>query len=128
MAERTILVVEDDPVTRRAVSEALRKSGYAVVTADDGEQALAALGQGGIDLVLLDMLMPVLDGWGFLKRLRGAGSRVPVAVTSSIDLSQEWADSYGCCCFLKKPVGSDALLEAVRRCLGGAPLALPGHP
>src|SRR5262245_2229956 len=93
MAERTIMVVEDDPVTQQAVSDILRKGGYAVLTADDGEQALAALSSSPVDLVLLDMLLPKLDGWAFLKSPRPP---VPVVVTTGIDLTLEWAEAHGC--------------------------------
>ncbi len=117
MPGRTILVVEDNPATQQAVSHTLRGDGYAVLTADDGEKALAALASADIDLVLLDMLMPGLDGWGFLKRLREGGSRVPVVVTTAVNLTREWAESYGCQGFLKKPYDEDALLAEVRGCL-----------
>ncbi len=121
MPQQTILVVEPDPATQEAVADALRREGYAVLTAGDGEQALAALrGARPVHLVLLAMLMPNLDGWGFLKRLRVEGHTVRVVVTTIIDLTQEWAEAHGCCCFLKKPVGPDALLDQVRRCLGEA--------
>src|SRR5262249_53127774 len=100
MPQKTILVVEPDGATQAAVADALRRGGYAVVTAGAGEQALAALrGAEPVHLVLLAMLMPNLDGWGFLKRLRAEGRHVRVAVTTGIDLSQEWAEAHGCCCF-----------------------------
>ncbi len=119
MRHRTILVVEDNPLTQRAVCDILRGEGYVVLAAGDGEGALAALASVQVDLILLDMLLPKVDGWGILVKLHAGGSQVPVVVTTGIDLTHEWAESYSCQGLLKKPVPPDALLAEVRRCLTG---------
>jgi CheY-like chemotaxis protein len=116
----TILVVEDNDVAREGLAADLRRAGYAVATAADGAQALEALRAGPPPgLILLDMLMPVLDGWHFLGRLRQDGPHPPVVVTTGTAVvGREWAQDHGCAGFLRKPVGAEDLLEEVRRCLG----------
>lgn len=74
----TVLVVEDDPAIRRGLSDALRFSGYTVREAADGEAGLEAALADGIDLVLLDILMPKLDGLGVLSALRKTKPALPV--------------------------------------------------
>jgi two-component system alkaline phosphatase synthesis response regulator PhoP len=83
MALGTVLVVEDDSAIRRAVADALRFHGYAVREAGDGQAGLALALTEGIDLVLLDLLMPKLDGLGVLAALRPARARLPVIVLTA---------------------------------------------
>lgn len=64
-----LLVVDDDPDIRLLLRFELAAEGHDIVEAGNGEQALAALEAGSIDLVLLDMMMPVLDGWAVLRAL-----------------------------------------------------------
>lgn len=120
MAEtKTLLVVEDDAVTREAVGAVLRREGYNVISAANGEEALARLRSGlQPDLILLDMLMPVLDGWHFLQEIRAEGpSPIPIIVVTATVLSHQWAEDHGCCGFVRKPIESSSLLAEIRRCL-----------
>jgi CheY-like chemotaxis protein len=118
-AHPTLLVVEDNDVAREGLAVILRRAGYRVLPAANGEEALAVLRAGPTpDLILLDMFMPVLDGWHFLERLRQQATQPPVVVTTAASiLSREWAAAHGCAGLLRKPVGTDELLEEVRRCL-----------
>jgi CheY-like chemotaxis protein len=118
-ASRTLLVVEDNDVSREGLAVVLRRAGYRVLPAANGEEALRLLTEGPPpDLILLDMLMPVLDGWHFLDRLQRAGPHPPIIVTTAAGvLSREWAAAHGCAGFLRKPVGTEALLQEVSRCL-----------
>ncbi|MBM4341754.1 MAG: response regulator transcription factor [Deltaproteobacteria bacterium] len=77
-----ILVVDDDAHIREVVQYALEREGFAVAWAADGQAALAAVGQGGVDLAILDVLMPELDGLSVCRRLRASGS-LPVILLSS---------------------------------------------
>jgi CheY-like chemotaxis protein len=118
----TLLVVEDNEVSREGLALVLSHAGFRVVPAANGEEALHLLWGGPpVDLVLLDMLMPVLDGWHFLDRLKRQPRRPPVIVTTSVPvLSWEWAGDHGCAGFLHKPVEAEDLLAEVARCLGSA--------
>ncbi len=78
MALGTVLVVEDDPAIRRGLCDALRFSGYTVREAADGQAGLDAAMADGVDLVLLDILMPKLDGLGVLSELRKSKPALPV--------------------------------------------------
>jgi CheY-like chemotaxis protein len=86
-----VLVVEDDYATRRLLRRYLQRDGWTVRTAADGQEALEEMQQQSPGLVLLDLMMPVMDGLEFLSHLR-AESRwddVPVVVTTGKDLSDE---------------------------------------
>ena len=119
-AECTVLVVEDDAVSRANFAYALRQAGYHVVTAANGVQALRCVRSGPIpDVILLDMLMPQLDGWHFLDELKrhSASLSIPIIVTTSTILTPQWATTHGCAGFLHKPVEEEALLAEVKCCL-----------
>jgi CheY-like chemotaxis protein len=122
-AARLILVVEDDDLARENLAAVLRREGFDIVSAANGEEAVEhLLGGPRPDLILLDMLMPIMDGWRFLERLRDQPP-VPVVVTTAAILTPEWAEAHGCQGILRKPIEPDRLLGEVRRCLGTAPLA-----
>src|SRR5262245_46705216 len=74
----TILVVDDEPAVRDALERALKAQHYTVATAIDGRQALDTIAERHPELVLLDVLMPVMDGFEACRRLRQLGDRTPV--------------------------------------------------
>ncbi len=116
---KTLLVVEDDPIVREGLNVILRRAGYEVVLAANGEEALASLRRQHPDLILLDMLMPILDGWHFLEQLQAENpsQSIPILVVTATILSREWAADHGCCGFIRKPVEPADMLIEVRRCL-----------
>lgn len=81
---RTILVADDDPHIRQLIAFALQKAGLDTVEAEDGEQALAMAQGGGVDLVVLDINMPRMDGLEVCRRLRALGD-LPILFLSSRD-------------------------------------------
>jgi CheY-like chemotaxis protein len=84
----TVLVVDDDPATARLVHATLAGLGYRAVCRADGESGLAAIPQERPDVILLDLIMPVLDGFQFLDRLRlMPGPHPPVIVWTNKDLT-----------------------------------------
>lgn len=113
-----ILVVEDDAAIRALVSEVLRDDGYDVSEASNGAEALEYVGGHRPDLIVLDLMMPVMDGWSFVEECRRSARcrEVPIVVTSaSHDLSRT-ADrlrSYGVRTCLAKPFDLDGLLALV---------------
>jgi two-component system response regulator MprA len=80
-----ILVVDDEPHVREAVDRALRLDGYQVQLAVDGREALDALADSAPDAIVLDLLMPRVDGLEVCRRLRAAGDRTPVLVLTARD-------------------------------------------
>lgn len=115
MAEKhaTILLVEDDVEVRGAVSLWLETSGYAVLTAGDGRSGLDAIRAAAPDAVLLDLRLPVLDGFGVLEALgREDGEPPPVIVISGLDEVQGVVQAFrmGAADYLQKPIVSFDLL------------------
>jgi two-component system, OmpR family, response regulator MprA len=114
-----VLVVDDDPDVRDAVETALELDGHRVMTATDGLAALKRLGQAEFDAVVLDVLMPNLDGFEVCRRLRTSGNRTPVLILTARDSEEDTirgldlgADDY-----LVKPFGLGELLARVRALL-----------
>lgn len=79
----TILVVEDDPAIRRGLADALKFQGYCVREAADGKAGLDAAMAADIDLILLDILMPKMDGFAVLKQVRQAKAQLPVIIMTA---------------------------------------------
>jgi CheY-like chemotaxis protein len=112
-----VLVVDDSPFTSRILFAALRKEGYEVEVVEDGRDALLRLSSWRPDLILLDLTMPVMDGWEFLrlKREDAAGAAVPVVVLSATEESLlAVARDLGAGRCLRKPLRLSEVLEAVR--------------
>jgi two-component system response regulator MprA len=114
-----ILVVDDEPAVREAVDRALRLEGYTTELAADGREALDALAQAPPDAVVLDVLMPRLDGLEVCRRLRAAGDRTPVLMLTARDAVPDrvlgldaGADDY-----LVKPFALDELRARLRALL-----------
>ena len=118
---KTILVADDDPVIQRLLSYILEQAGYLVVLAWDGMEALEALESQKVDLVLLDLDMPRLNGLEVLTRIREhqAHFNIPVVIltASGQEADAERAWTAGVSQLLTKPIGSRALLGAVGRLL-----------
>ncbi|HKC23797.1 MAG TPA: response regulator [Thermoanaerobaculia bacterium] len=116
-----ILLVEDEQDARRAFSEILGLEGYSVAGARNGEAALAMLREGTRPaLILLDLNMPVLDGWGFLREIEQDASlaQVPIAFISGTGLPQSVPTRKHDAGFFKKPVDMPRLLRMVRSYCG----------
>ena len=114
-----ILIVDDEPGIREVIASSLEFEGYAVRTAPDGRSALAEVERARPDLVLLDVLMPGLDGLTACRRLRAQDPHLPVLMLTARDLTGDrvagldaGADDY-----LAKPFELDALLARVRALL-----------
>lgn len=118
--EVRVLVVDDEPGIRATVAEMLSVEGYTVDEAANGADALAAVERHPPDLVLLDLRMPVLDGWGFVAALRKRGMQVPIVIMTAAHDLQRWADTIAASGTLAKPFGYDDLMAAVERVRGAA--------
>lgn len=116
MAQARILVVDDDTSIRSFVEMALDGEGYAVSTANNGAQALVVTGEVQPDLILLDMRMPIMDGWTFARRYRDqAGPHAPIVVITAATDAGERAAEIQADGYLGKPFDLDELLGLVSR-------------
>ena len=123
-----ILLVEDDDAIRGLVSEVLRDDGYEVREATNGVEALDQLRADCPDLIVLDLMMPVMDGWAFVEecRRKPCCDDVPIVVTSaSHDLPRtaERLRTFGVRTCLAKPFDVDGLLALVERYVPSTPAA-----
>lgn len=114
-----ILIVDDQPNIRRLYEYTLEKNGYRPFTAANGEEALSVLDRQHIDLVILDVMMPVLDGYGCLKALRDGGSSVPVLIITARDSAEDVRKSFllGTDDFMVKPVDEIEMLLRIKALL-----------
>ncbi|MDQ6797126.1 MAG: response regulator, partial [Actinomycetota bacterium] len=78
-----ILVVDDEPALQASLGRVLRQAGYQVDAAADGRQALSAVGEAAPDALVLDVMMPGLDGLEVTRRLRGMGDQTPVLLLTA---------------------------------------------
>lgn len=115
MPDVHVLVVDDEPDIRATVSAMLEIEGYAVTEAANGADALHRVEERAPDVILLDMRMPVLDGWGFARQFRAAGKRAPIIVMTAAENARRWAEEIGADGYLAKPFEIDALIAAVER-------------
>jgi CheY-like chemotaxis protein len=112
-----ILVVDDDPGILDIVVRTLDFEGYPAVRARNGAEALEAVERQRPSLVLLDMRMPVMDGWAFAEALRERGIAVPVLVMTAANDARRWASEIGAQGYIEKPFDIDELLATVERML-----------
>ena len=111
-----VLVVDDDATIREVVDAFLSEEGYEVVTAPDGAAALARVRERPPGLILLDMRMPVMDGWAFARAYRRApGPHAPIVVLTAAREAAERAAAIGADGVLGKPFDLYRLLYLVRQ-------------
>ena len=126
-----IMVVDDDRNTRRLLQAVLEADGYKVLTAENGEDALALMDSEYVDLVVLDIMMPQMDGYEFTRTLRETNNNLPVLMVSAKELPSDKKHGFlvGTDDYMTKPFDSGELLARVRAALrvnryGGG--SLPG--
>lgn len=115
-----VLVVDDDPNIRRMICAALKRDGYTFLEAPNGRDALDLMKHEHPDVVVLDLMMPVLSGWDVLRERMSDAElrRIPVIIVSANrDPEVAHAVSQGICAFLPKPFDIGALSALVRSCM-----------
>src|SRR5579872_6263834 len=111
-----LLVVEDEPDLLAVLSQSLREQGYAVDTAANGRDGLFKAADGHYDAIVLDVMLPVMDGWSVLRQLRIEGHKVPVLVLTARDALHDRVTGLdlGADDYLVKPFELDELHARLR--------------
>jgi two-component system alkaline phosphatase synthesis response regulator PhoP len=117
-----VLVVDDEPDILLLHRLNLEAAGHEVLLAADGMKALERIAADGPDVVVLDVMMPVLDGWGVLERLATMAAPPPVLVVSAKSSREDIAHAIesGAADFLTKPFNPDGLIAALNRLLSAS--------
>ena len=122
-----ILLVEDNEMNRDMLSRRLIRKGYDVVMAEDGRQGVDLAGTAAPDLILMDMSLPVIDGWEATRRIKAsdATKAIPVIALTAHAMvgSQEQALEAGCDDFDTKPIDLPRLLDKIEALLRRGPPA-----
>jgi two-component system OmpR family response regulator len=117
--EARLLVVDDEPNIRELLSASLRYAGFEVATAADGQQALDVAATFRPDLLVLDVMMPGLDGFGVVRRLRESGRHTPVVFLTARDAAEDKVSglTLGGDDYVTKPFSLDEVLARIRAVL-----------
>lgn len=115
-----ILVVDDEPAVIETVTRALTEEGYFAVGATDGSAALDILAYVQVDLILLDMNMPGVNGWQVASELRTRSVGTPIVVMTGNTRAQQAAGEIGAVGYLEKPFSFDNLFVEVSHHVNGA--------
>jgi EAL domain-containing protein (putative c-di-GMP-specific phosphodiesterase class I)/CheY-like chemotaxis protein len=130
-AVRRILVVDDELAIAEMIRDILTERGFQVLVAANGAEALRVVEQTAIDVVLLDMNMPVLDGAGFVAAIRERGLRIPIVVMTAGPSAQRWAKELQADGYLSKPFDIDHLVDVTTRLVAtvvrGLAAVAPSH-
>jgi CheY-like chemotaxis protein len=112
---RPILVIDDDAEILAMLRDFLESEGLVVRTAANGAEALDLLWEVEPALILLDMRMPVLDGWGFAERFRERQLAYPIVVMTAAESARRWAEEIGATAYIAKPFDVNELLQTIER-------------
>ncbi|MBQ2960252.1 MAG: response regulator transcription factor [Oscillospiraceae bacterium] len=120
-----ILVVDDDKNTRRLLQAVLETEGYTVFTAENGEDALDVMDKQHIDLVVLDIMMPKMDGYEFTSTLRQCNNNLPILMVSAKQLPSDKKHGFlvGTDDYMTKPIDEEEMLWRIKALLRRAKIA-----
>ena len=120
-----ILAVDDDKNTRRLMQAVLKKDGYTVSLAENGEEALAILDKEQIDLVILDIMMPKMDGYEFTRIIRESDEHLPILMISAKQLPEDKHKGFlvGTDDYMTKPIDEEEMLLRIKALLRRAQIA-----
>jgi len=120
-----ILLVEDNEMNRDMLSRRLVRGGYEVIVAEDGQRGLAMAQSGKPDLILMDMSLPVIDGWEATRRIKTDAELKDIPVIGltahAMATDRENALQAGCDDYDTKPIELPRLLDKIEKLLGSAP-------
>jgi len=114
-----ILVVEDDKNTRKLMEAVLKRDGYSVCTAENGLIALELMDTQHVDLIVLDIMMPAMNGYEFTKELREGGCTIPILMTTAKQLPADKKQGFlvGTDDYMTKPVDTEEMLLRIKALL-----------
>ena len=114
-----VLVAEDNENTRKLMETVLRRNGYEVFSAQDGEEALRVMDQQHVDIVLLDVMMPKVDGYAFTQELRENGVNTPILMITARQMPSDKHKGFlvGTDDYMTKPVDMEEMLLRIRALL-----------
>lgn len=120
-----ILVVEDDKNTAKLMNVILSRAGYEVFGAENGLEALEVTDKQHIDLIVLDVMMPKMDGYEFAERLRGCGDNTPILMVTAKQLPEEKCKGFlvGTDDYMVKPVNEEEMLLRIKALLRRSQIA-----
>ena len=120
-----ILVVEDDKNTRMLLKAVLEAENYSVFTAENGEDALAVMDANHVDLVVLDVMMPKMDGYEFTRTLRQSNNNLPILMVSAKQLPADKKKGFlvGTDDYMTKPIDEEEMLLRIKALLRRARIA-----
>lgn len=118
-SNRVVLVVEDDPTIRSVISDVLEERGLRVIGASNGAEALERIGENRPDVMVLDLLMPVMHGWELMESYgeRTGGSAIPIVVVSVNPALPRSFNRFGVRSVIGKPFDVGDLLDKVEHAM-----------
>src|SRR5947207_15612326 len=114
---KRILLVDDDPTVRDSLKDVLQSEGYSVIPAENGQQALDLANESSVDLVLLDLNMPVKNGWDTYEQLTREHPLIPVIIATARPNQLFTAINAGVGALLEKPMDIPTLLRRMEKLL-----------
>ena len=129
-APKKVLIVEDDAAIREALQEAISGDGHAVTCALDGQQAVQQFAAGRFDLVLLDLMLPVMSGYDVCRRIRETDRRVPILMLTAKgeEIDKVLGLELGADDYITKPFGLRELLARVHAAFRRQEAVVPAAP
>ena len=127
-ASRKVLVVDDDPVVRKSIDRVLSSKGYAVITAENGEEALRKLNEEKYDLVYTDIRMPGMSGLEVAEQVKARKPWTPVVIITGYgtDAAEARAKAAGVSSFVHKPLSPEMIEDSARDALAAPARASAG--
>ena len=123
-APPTVLVVEDNALNLKLIRDVLEHAGFTVLVATSGEEGVDVATRGGLDLVLMDLQLPGIDGTEAMRRIRAhpGSEQLPVVAVTAFAMREdrEQVSSSGFDGYIEKPISTRALPEVVRRYVAAA--------
>jgi CheY-like chemotaxis protein len=117
VTRRRVLIVDDDASVRESLSKVLRDAGYETLLASDGQEAIDRYDAKQVDILLLDIGLPVRNGWETFERFTGMNPTLPIVIITGQTGQYSLARMAGVGALMEKPLGAPQLLEIIKKLL-----------